>query len=268
MPTPLKSLRRAVEQWQFGVVYQPIVELAGGRIVGVEALVRWLHPERGLVLPQEFINLAEETGLITTLGSRVLAEACLQMKDWHDRLGRPGAWFVSVNLSSRQLYQPDLAQQVERVLAESGLAGASLFLEISETVVTGRDDGVRPTLERLRALGVRLSLDDFGTGPSSLAVLRRFPFEMVKIDRVFIRDVGAGRASDELVKSVLTPDLGRRLTAVAEGVETDAQLRALRELGCAYAQGYLFAAPSDDARTEELLGRPLPEGSGKVDGSD
>jgi len=247
------ALRRAVEQWQFGVVYQPIVELAGGRIIGVEALVRWLHPERGLVLPQEFINLAEETGLITTLGNRVLAEACLQMKDWQDRLGRSGVWFVSVNLSSRQLHQPDLARQVERVLSESGLAGASLVLELSETVVSGRDDGVRPTLERLRALGVRLSLDDFGTGPASLAVLRRWPFEMVKIDPVFVRDVEASRASAELVESVVSLDDGRRLATVAEGVETDAQRRALRELGCAYAQGYLFAAPSDDARTEELL---------------
>ncbi|HEX9735571.1 MAG TPA: EAL domain-containing protein [Thermoanaerobaculia bacterium] len=261
------ALRRAVDQWQFGVVYQPIVELASGRIAGVEALVRWLHPERGLVLPQEFINLAEETGLITTLGGRVLAEACLQMKDWQDRLGRPGAWFVSVNLSSRQLAQPDLAQLVERVLAESGLDAAGLVLEVSESVVTGRDAAVLPALERLRALGVRLSLDDFGTGPSSLSVLRRFPFEMVKIDQVFIRNVGESRASDDLVKSVLAADHGRRLTSVAEGVETEGQRRALCALGCAYAQGYLFAAPGDDARTEELLGQTLPVGSAAA-GSD
>ncbi len=246
------ALRRAIDQWQFEVLYQPIVDLETGQIAGFEALVRWRHPERGLVLPAEFINLAEETGLINMLGSRVLAEACLQMKEWQDLIGNPNAW-ISVNLSNRQLAQRDMVDQVERVLRESGLPGSNLILELTEGVVTEQSDTILPTLERLKSLGIRLSLDDFGTGHSSLSVLHRFPFDMVKIDRWFVRNVGIDRGSDELVEGVMALCHWRRLATVAEGVETEEQRRKLSELGCAFAQGYLFARPDSAEQAAELL---------------
>lgn len=247
------ALRRAVDQWQFEVLYQPILDLGTGRVAGMEALVRWLHPERGMVLPNEFINLAEETGLMRTLGGRVLAEACLQMKEWQDRFERPDEWFVAVNLSSRQLAEHDLADQVRRVLAESGLAASSLVLELTEGVVMERAEAVAPILALLKERGVRLSLDDFGTGPSSLAVLHRFPFDMVKIDHGFVGHVGVDPGSDELIDGVMALCRWRRLATVAEGVETEEQRRRLLELGCAYAQGFLFAEPGSSDQAEKIL---------------
>ncbi len=247
------DLRRALTRDQFDVFYQPIVDLRSAAVAGFEALARWHHPERGLLLPGEFMSLAEETGLVNAIGRQVLAQACSQMKAWNERRSPEEPLFVSVNLSARQLAQPDLLDQIREILETHGLAGDRLSLEVTESAVADRPDAVLETLVRLRRLGVRVSLDNFGTGTASLSLLHRFPFDRVKIDRWFVSGVGTDGSSEELVEGILTLCRSRRLDAVAEGVETGDQRRRLTELGCAYAQGFLFSEPVDRRRVEELL---------------
>ncbi|MCP4657495.1 MAG: EAL domain-containing protein [bacterium] len=249
------ALRRAVDQWQFEVFYQPIVALDTGEVAGCEALLRWHHPDRGLVLPDDFIPLTEETGLINSIGREVLTRACRQMKDWQSRLGPKPAWFITVNLSTRQFSQPELVEQIAEVLSDTGLSGRHLIIEITERVVMEDPDTVLPILRKLKRMKVQLSLDDFGTGHSSLRLLHDFPFDKVKIDHWFVRNLGIDRGSEELVEGVLSLCHWRRLVTVAEGVETDEQRRKLCELGCRYAQGYLFAKPAEPGETEKLLTR-------------
>ncbi|HSJ24446.1 MAG TPA: EAL domain-containing protein [Longimicrobiales bacterium] len=235
------DLRRALERHEFRLHYQPIIELSSGRITGAEALLRWEHPTRGLVLPDDFIPLAEETGLIVGIGWWVLEEACGQMQRWLDDFPGSGMRYVSVNLSPRQFTQPDLLQQVDRVLVRTGLPAAALKLEITESVLVQHQEVVTAALIALQKRGIQLCIDDFGTGYSSLGYLHSFPVDTLKIDRSFIAQVGDVASMGRLVETIIA--LGRNLgmETVAEGVETREQLEFLRQLGPQSAQGYYFA---------------------------
>ena len=222
-------------------------------MVGVEALVRWRHPVRGLVSPAEFIPLAEETGLILPLGAWVLEEACRQGRRWADTRPGVGDFVVSVNLSPRQFRQPDLVEQVAGVLARTGLPGNRLCVEVTEGVMVDDVEAATDTLRRLKALGVRVAIDDFGTGFSSLSYLKRFPIDYVKIDRAFTRVMGEKSVDSEIVRSVIRLAAAIGIDAVAEGVESANQLRQLRELGCPLIQGFLLARPLPADEVELLI---------------
>jgi diguanylate cyclase (GGDEF)-like protein len=254
------DLRRAIERKEFFVQYQPIVSLDTEVLVGFEALVRWNHPERGLVSPDEFIPLAEETGLVTEIGGWVLHEACKQLQTWQTALGRE-TLTMSVNLSGKQLTQPDLIQQIENVLQETGLNATWLRLEITESVVMENAELATNTLLQLRKLGVHLSIDDFGTGYSSLSYLHRFPVNTLKIDRSFIGRMAEGDENAEIVRTICTLANNLGMQVVAEGVETREQLNRLRSLHCEYGQGFLFSKPVDaEAATVMVLENPFGPG--------
>ena len=243
------DLRRAIERGEMIVHYQPIVALDTGRVTGFEALVRWQHPERGLVPPMEFIPVAEEAGLIVPLGTWVLTEACREARRWQGAAAG-GPWpDVSVNLSGKQFAQPDLLERVGQVLAETGLDGHALRLEITESVVMENAEATAASLQQLRELGVRLVVDDFGTGYSSLSYLQRFPISTLKIDRSFVSRMCDSEENSEIVRTIIALARNLGIEVVAEGVETPEQLAQLRALGCGYAQGFLFsdAVPADVA---------------------
>jgi diguanylate cyclase (GGDEF)-like protein len=249
------DLHRAVERGEFQVYYQPLVTLDSGRITEVEALLRWRHPDRGIVPPLDFIPLAEETGLIIPIGSWILAEACRQTRQWQSRYQRETPLALSVNLSVKQFSQPEFVRHVASTLAASGLDPHSLKLEITESFAIEDAELTREMLEELRRLGTRIYLDDFGTGYSSLGYLHRLPLDAIKIDRSFVMQMDAGPTHLKLVDTVraLAHNIG--VAAVAEGVETEAQLRTLRALGCESAQGFLFSRPVPPAEIEALLER-------------
>ncbi|MDP9457558.1 MAG: EAL domain-containing protein [Actinomycetota bacterium] len=247
------DLGRAVERGEFRVHYQPEVELSTGRIVGFEALVRWEHPEQGLVSPARFIPVAEETGLIVPIGRWVLEEACRRAKEWQEHRPNGPPPLMSVNLSARQFEHPDLACDVARALGESGLDPGRLVLEITESVLMEDAPSTIATLEELKSLGVGLAVDDFGTGYSSLSYLRRFPVDYLKIDRSFVDGIEEDSGGAVLVSGIV--DLGHALglSVVAEGVETEGQLGLLRGMGCELAQGYHFARPMPGEEAGVLL---------------
>jgi EAL domain-containing protein (putative c-di-GMP-specific phosphodiesterase class I) len=246
------DLRRAIERGELRVHYQPLIDLTTDRIVGFEALVRWQHPVRGLVPPLSFIPLAEETGLIVPLGRWVLETACRQAMRWRDARPDGPPLMMSVNLSARQFVQPDLVDQVDAILTETGLDPSTLEMEITESVVMDQSEvGIR-TLHRLRAMGVRLVLDDFGTGYSSLAYLKHLPLDTIKIDRTFVAGLD-GEADRSIVEAVIALAHGLRITVVAEGIETEAQFEILRAMGCDVGQGYLFARPLPETEAARLL---------------
>ncbi|MCC7013481.1 MAG: EAL domain-containing protein [Planctomycetes bacterium] len=251
------DLRRAVERNEMRVFYQPIVSLETGRISGFEALARWTHPERGAVPPNEFIVIAEETGLIVQLGRWVLREACLQFADWRRRLGVSEPCLMSVNVSSKQLSQPDLATQIAQVLEETEVPGSALQLEITESAILEHPESAKAVLERLKELGLRLSIDDFGTGYSSLSYLQRFPIDALKIDRSFIQHLGVDKAIDgedaRIASTIVMIGRNLGLDVVAEGVETQAQLELLRTFRCDYAQGFHFSRAVDGDAARDLL---------------
>src|SRR5215207_3648578 len=236
------DLRRAVEREEFVVHYQPIVSLSDDSVRGFEALVRWRHPERGLVSPSEFIPVAEETGLIIPLGRWVLREACRQMHQLQAASAGPRPLSLSVNLSGKQFMQLDLVGQVKEILQETGFDPRRLQLEITESSVIENTETVTEMLLQLRALGIRLSMDDFGTGYSSLSYLHRFPIHTLKIDRSF---VSGGDAENEIVRTIIMLARNMGMDIVAEGVETKEQLAYLKELKCEYGQGFLFSRPLD-----------------------
>ena len=236
----VNALRRAPERGELRTLYQPIVRLADGAMIAAEALVRWAHPERGLLEASQFVPLAEDTGIIVPIGGWVLKEACRQAASWS---GNGQAPAVSVNLSARQLSRPDLVDAVDAALRDSGLDPDRLWLEITESVLMEDADATVVALERLRELGVHLSVDDFGTGYSSLAYLRRFPVDALKVDRSFVAGLGKDPEDSAIVEAVVSMAHSLRLSVVAEGVETEEQLARLRDLGCELAQGFYFAAP-------------------------
>ncbi|NYJ05001.1 putative bifunctional diguanylate cyclase/phosphodiesterase [Petropleomorpha daqingensis] len=255
------ELARAVERGEFTVHYQPTVELASGRLAGVEALVRWQHPERGLVPPLDFIPLAESTGLIVPIGRFVLREACRQMRAWHDAFPSEPPMTVSVNLSARELDEPGLVASVRDALEESGLDPAHLVLEITESLLLVDLPATMRALLELRALGVRLAVDDFGTGYSSLSYLEDLPVDILKIDKSFVDRIGKTGPDDGPAQPVMVSAISKlghalHLQLVAEGIEQEEQVSTLQELACQYGQGYFFARPlPSDALTELLAER-------------
>jgi diguanylate cyclase (GGDEF)-like protein len=247
------ALRRAVIRQQFTVRYQPVVELASGRLAGLEALVRWDHPERGLVMPGEFVGLAEDTGLIVPIGRWVLHAACQAARDWQRRFPLDRSPFLSVNLSVRQLQQPDLLEDVAGALDASGLDPADLMLEITESVLATDQQAMLERLGGLRALGVHLAIDDFGTGYSSLAYLRHLPVDTLKLAMPFVEELLRGAEEAALTNAILRIADLLGLQVIAEGIEHQAQALELQGLGCRYGQGFHFARPLDQFAVEALL---------------
>src|SRR5207248_2617287 len=246
------DLRRAIERGELRVQYQPIVALGSGRIVGFEALARWQHRQRGIVAPSEFVPLAEETGVIGSVGRWVLQEACTQMRRLQANFPRDKALTLSVNISGRQVLQPDLVEQIDDTLRATGLDARSLRLEITESVLVENAAAATRCLMRLRQLGLQLCIDDFGTGYSSLSYLHRLPIDLLKIDSSFVRTMGSDEKNRRIVETILL--LGRNLgvEVVAEGVETTAQATALHRLGCGFVQGFLFSHPVDIAANSSV----------------
>ncbi len=251
------DLRKAIERQEFRIYYQPIISLASGRISGLEALVRWQHPQRGILNPVEFIPIAEETGMIIAIDEWVLEEACRQLKVWQERIPGDYPLSVSVNLSSRHFTRADLIERIRRVMDRTGLDPSSLKLEVTETAIMERAEPVSATFNGLVDLGVKLHIDDFGTGYSSLSYLQRFPFEALKIDRSFVSTMSTRDKSLVIVRAMvlLAHQLG--MGAIAEGVETEQQLAQLKALGCDLAQGYLFSRPLDSEKTAGLIASSL-----------
>jgi diguanylate cyclase (GGDEF)-like protein len=247
------ELRIALDRGEFEVYYQPIFSLADQRITELEALVRWRKPDGRLVLPSNFIPIAEETGLIVPLGQWVLDQACVQTRAWQDRYPANLPLGISVNLSGRQFQHPPLIDEVASTLARSELDPRSLKLEITETVAMQDPEATATTLLALKALGIRLAIDDFGTGYSSLSYLQRFPVDTLKIDRSFVDGLGSNSQSDAIVQSVIALARALNLSTTGEGIETSSQQEHLRALGCDMGQGFLFARPGPAASVEALL---------------
>jgi diguanylate cyclase (GGDEF)-like protein len=247
------DLRRAVERDEFFILYQPIVELDNFNLRGFEALVRWRHPEQGIISPIDFIPIAEETGLIIDIGSRVLREACRQMHEWQEEFPTDPTLFISVNLSGKQLAQDSLINEVESILKETGVHPHSLKLEITETVVMENTRATVDMLKQLRGLGVQLSIDDFGTGYCSLSYLHRFPIDTLKIDRSFVSRMTENDENTAIVRTIILLAHTLKLDVVAEGVETSEELALLRKLACENGQGYYFSRPIDAEAAKELI---------------
>ncbi|HEY9844783.1 MAG TPA: EAL domain-containing protein, partial [Candidatus Caenarcaniphilales bacterium] len=247
------DLRRAIAREELRLHYQPIVSLGTGQILAFEALVRWQHPQRGLIPPSEFITIAEETGLIVPLGQWVLYEACHQARAWHRQFPEFSSMAVSVNLSSKQFLQPELVQQIVTVLQETGLDACRLKLEITESCLMENAEFVTAKLWQLQALDIQLCMDDFGTGYSSLSYLHRFPIHLLKIDRSFINSLQAGGENLEIVRAIVTLAANLGLEVIAEGLETAEQLRQLRVLKCQQGQGYFFSQPLDSRGAKALI---------------
>jgi EAL domain-containing protein (putative c-di-GMP-specific phosphodiesterase class I) len=246
-------LRRAIEQCQFVLLYQPQIELSGGEVVGFEALLRWRHPELGLVRPNEFVPLAEESGLIEPLGLWVLRTACLQHRAWREARLPPVR--LAVNMSARQFQRSGLEERIREVLAETEMAANCLELELTETVLMQEGDQTASLLASLSELGIGLALDDFGTGYSSLSYLKRFPITRVKIDRSFVRDIATSEGDAAVARAVIAMAHGLGVEVVAEGIETLEQLAVLRRYDCDEGQGYLLGRPVVPTAVPELMRR-------------
>ncbi|MBU1002027.1 MAG: EAL domain-containing protein [Proteobacteria bacterium] len=235
------DLRRAVHGGEFFVEYQPILTLHDSKLIGFEALVRWNHPQRGVVSPAEFIPLAEETGLITRLGHFVLEEACQTMSTWRETMPEAQGLMLSVNLSARQFTQPDLVDSVREILKKTGMPANKLKLEITETTIMENADAATDKLNRLKSLGIQISIDDFGTGYSSMSYLQKFPLDHLKIDLSFINRMDTTPGNQEIVKAIINLAHNLGLEVVAEGVEKSSQQDILNSLNCEYGQGFLFS---------------------------
>jgi EAL domain-containing protein (putative c-di-GMP-specific phosphodiesterase class I) len=240
-----------VARQEIDVHYQPLFSLADRRVVGAEALVRWNHPEKGLLLPERFIQLAEDSGAILPIGQAVLERACAQAREWHDDLGITVE--VGVNLSARQFQGVGLAEAVASVLSTTGINPAQLCLEITESLAMDDVELTSTILCKLHTLGVRLAIDDFGTGYSSLGYLSRFPIDVVKIDQSFVSDIDQDPIKSAIVSAVVALSKAIGATTVVEGVENQAQLEHVRNLGCDVAQGFYFARPMTAAAFSDLI---------------
>jgi diguanylate cyclase (GGDEF)-like protein len=248
------DLLHAVERGQLVVFYQPKIHLATRAVIGFEALVRWRHPKYGLILPADFIPLAEETGLIVSLGSWVLRQACIQLKSWRAKFTRHPGLSMNVNLSVKQLADPGLVADVEKILAETEVPPESLKLELTESSLVSQIEPARDVLARLQALHIGLKLDDFGTGYSSLNYLSTLHFDSLKIDRSFVNRLDSDPESRAIVEAILNLARSLRMTVVAEGIENEQQLAKLIDLGCDTGQGFLFSKPVPAELAEALLG--------------
>ena len=251
------SLHRALERSELMLHYQPVVELDGETTVGVEALIRWQHPDQGLVSPYRFIPVAEESGLIIPIGAWVLEQACHQLRDWNleGREGPQGS--VEVNLSARQIDDPRIVETVERILSRTGLSPEYLTLEITESALMEDAAAALEVLRALKEIGVLLAIDDFGTGYSSLSYLQRFPLDILKVDRLFVEALGVNAEGEEIVSAVINLAHALGLQVVAEGVETVEQLQILRSLECDLAQGFLFSRPLPATELVTAFGLPI-----------
>ena len=245
------ALRKGLDRGELEIHYQPFFSVEDERIIGVEALVRWRHPVLGLLEPGKFIPMAEDTGLILPVGRYVLEKACLEARAILDRLGLQIP--ISVNLSPRQFQQSSLLSEVAVALDAAGLESEAITFEITETMVMDDLAGAREVMKKLNRLGVRLSIDDFGTGHSSLGYLKQFPVQEVKVDRLFVQGVATDPVDSAIVRAVIELASAMHITAVGEGVETPEQLAELRALGCPIGQGYLFSRPLPAPQFEELL---------------
>lgn len=251
------DLRRAVGQKEFVLFYQPIVSLSSSRIIGFEALIRWNHPEQGLIPPDDFIPLAEETRLILPIGNFVLHEACRQMHEWHMQFPELRPLEISVNLSSKQFLQPNFVDKVKQILGATSLGATSLRLEITESLLMDDAEEVNAMLTELRRIDVQLDIDDFGTGYSSLSYLHRFPFNALKIDRSFTSRIGDQGGKLELIRMIVALAHNFRMEVIVEGIERKEQLGQLKLLDCEYGQGYLFSKPVDCKRATALIAKNL-----------
>ncbi len=248
-----RELRHALDRDELALHYQPVVSLRSGEISGLEALVRWQHPERGLLDPAEFVSIAEDSGLIEPIGRWVQEHACRQIIEWHRQRPDARPFDVAVNLSARQVAHRDLPATIEEIIARTGLDPVHLRLEITESVLVEESATAIASLEALNEIGVRLVLDDFGTGYSSLAYLNRFPFHALKIDRSFVDALGIEQERTAIVEAIIGMARALSLEVIAEGVESEVQLAELRRLGCDYAQGHLFHAAMPDSEVSRLL---------------
>jgi diguanylate cyclase (GGDEF)-like protein/PAS domain S-box-containing protein len=253
-----RELRHALERKELELHYQPLIALRSGEITGLEALVRWRHPERGLLDPGQFVSIAEDSGMIEPIGRWVQENACRQILEWHELRPDERPFDVSVNLSARQVTNRELAASIEEILAGSGLDPVHLRLEITESALVEESATARGALEALSQTGVGLVLDDFGTGYSSLAYLNRFPFDALKIDRSFIDALGVEQERTAIVEAIIGMARALALDVIAEGVENEAQLSELRRLGCDYAQGHLFSKPLPPEKISALLSEGVP----------
>jgi EAL domain-containing protein (putative c-di-GMP-specific phosphodiesterase class I) len=254
------DLRSALGRGEFALTYQPIIALADGEAVGVEALLRWEHPTRGLLMPADFVPVAEETGLIGPIGAWVMREACGRMVHWNAARARAQRMplTVTVNVSARQVYEAGFVDEVLDVLRASGLPASQLLLEITESVMLDRPEVARERFVALKEAGVRLAVDDFGTGYSALSYLQAFPIDPLKIDKGFVAGLRRGGSQAALARTIVALGRALGLRTIAEGIESDDQRVALREAGCAYGQGFLFAPPLSPAEAEVLLMAPVP----------
>jgi predicted signal transduction protein with EAL and GGDEF domain len=258
------ELKRAVELDQLRLVYQPIIDLATGQMAGVEALVRWQHPERGLIAPGRFIEIAEETGAILSIGHWVLRETCAHAGRWLREGLAPANVFFGVNVSAREVQQPGFVEGVRDVLRETGLESTSLVLEITETALLQATPATIATLADLRSLGVRTVIDDFGTGYFSLSHLRQFPIDILKIAAEFVQDAHADPKSPALARAITAMGRSMSMATVAEGIETREQAASMRALGCTYGQGFYFSLPLSETEvvvafsSEEFPAKPAP----------
>ena len=251
------EMRRALEQAEFLLHFQPIVNLENESLIGFESLVRWRHATRGMIPPFEFIGAAEENGLILPLGAWILRESCRQLCEWQKANQAASALTMSVNLSSKQFLQPDLAEQIAAALKATGLDPRCLKLEITESHIMDHTETAVATMTNLRALGVELSLDDFGTGYSSLSNLHRLPVNYLKIDRSFVARMIESEENSEIVSTIIKLAQNLKMKVVAEGIETAEQLARLKILNCEYGQGYFFAKPMEAEAAEMFINKSL-----------
>jgi EAL domain-containing protein (putative c-di-GMP-specific phosphodiesterase class I) len=260
------DLRCAIEAEQFQLFYQPIWSLETNSITGFEALIRWPHSERGMISPAEFIPIAEETGLIVPIGQWVIQEACRQMKIWKDQFPSAQPLTVSVNLSARQFSDPNLVSHIQSTLAQTGFPPHRLKIEITETMIVENHQAAVQILTQLQAIGIQIQVDDFGTGYSSLSVLHNLPLDTLKIDISFVRLLETDPDNAEIVKVIIKLAQNLGMVAIAEGVETQSQLRQLKALGCDFAQGYLLAKPLPPLEIERLVAALEPARLSQIKG--